>query len=75
MKMIKIKRTKKNINNLKLQSLKYILENEMQSMCFTKNNIIFQLPFMGTNENDMLNLAENANLTKSVLVNQGIVAP
>ena len=49
----------KNKNNLKLQTLKYILENEMQSMCFTKNNIIFQLPFMGTNENDMLNYVHN----------------
>jgi len=49
----------KNKNVLKMQTLKYILENETKSECFTKNNIIFQLPFMTNNEPEMLSYIHN----------------
>ena len=46
-------------NKAKLDNLKYIMENELSSDCFTKNNIIFQLPFMTNNKEDMYNYIHN----------------
>ena len=50
-------------NKDKFDSLKYIMENELKSDCFTRNNIIFQLPFMTSNKEDMYSYIHNLPYT------------
>ena len=46
-------------NKAKFDNLKYIMENELKSECFTRNNIIFQLPFMTSNKEYMYSYIHN----------------
>ena len=50
-------------NKDKFDSLKYIMENELKRECFTRNNIIFQIPFMTSNKEDMYSYIHNLPYT------------
>jgi len=46
-------------NEIKLNTIQYILQNEMSNSCFLKNNVVFQMCYMNNNYDDMYNYVNN----------------